>query len=198
MSSRQPSLSLDTRNLAPPSGRTPSPAPLPALQTDLSSFKAGLEMLWSRCSTSIHTLHSVVALERDAHKRTMRELDKLSANSARMWEEKTRVEAERRELRAKLDAQAAVADARERASGSRDVRVKMEDTDDDDNVSVPMREVQRMIEERLQSQADECMFHITSTYVRVLIFQIVARETTELYSVRFSNHMVEIGCSYIS
>ena len=138
--------------------------------------------------------------------KAFREREILSDANARLWEDKARLEGEKRELRVKLHAETDFARlcqlelekakakerGREESQPAQRVKVKMEEDEDkrvnDANdggaeVRVPLVHVEELIERRLQYQANECAHALfpllTYSHQRL----VVTRAAEELYVV---------------
>ena len=105
----------------------------------------------------------------EARKKALREREMLGDANARLWEDKARLEGEKRELRVKLDAETEFAklcrlelEKMTAESQQQGVKVKMEEDDGQhpnaglEEIRIPLVHVEEIIKKKLQCQADEC------------------------------------------
>jgi hypothetical protein len=130
---------------------------------------AGLSQEVERLGGENNRLIKDVREAEEARTKALREREMLSEANARLWEDKARLEGEKRELRVKLDAEVDFARLCQRelekgnsSQTTRSVVVKLEENEEerrDDGLAgirVPLVHVEEIIKKRLQRQADDC------------------------------------------
>lgn len=137
----------------------------------MAQHQATLSLELERLSAENSRLIKDIRDADESRKRALREREMLSEANARLWEDKARLEGEKRELRVKLDTETEFAklcrlelDKRKESSSAQGVKVKMEEDDErqpndrSEGVSVPLERVEDIIEKRLRTQAEECKY----------------------------------------
>jgi hypothetical protein len=125
----------------------------------------------------------------ETKKQAIYEREVLSFANERLWEDKLKLEGEKRELKVKLDAETEYARLCRQQLAKRDgqnstpnesqanekpVRVKMEideeSSDPTDSVQIPLAQVEEVIYDRLKHQADDCeKFHVRALSFRLIV-----------------------------
>jgi hypothetical protein len=139
------------------------------LESTITQQQAALSQELERLSVENSRLIKDIREVDETRKRALREREMLSEANARLWEDKARLEGEKRELRVKLDAETEFVklcrlelDKRNESQSDQGIKVKMEEGEErqsnggSEGIRVPLAQVEEIIEKRLRSQAVEC------------------------------------------
>ncbi|KAF8581407.1 hypothetical protein K439DRAFT_1636212 [Ramaria rubella] len=139
----------------------------------------------------------------EARRKALREREMLSVANARLWEDKARLEGEKRELRVKLDAEAEFArlcqqqcEVGKKPGPSNGITIKMEEeggdaSGGDDASHIPLAQVEEIIERRLKIQADEFTHEVNEVYEKLARSQTRVTELEAL--LKRSSYNTTIG-----